>query len=205
MEDIFRDDEGVAPQSIAEDEDPRPSGLDILGALPDVPARPTPWGPLAQSYAVNDGPPPNRAFLYYYKLRQAVVAAGVNEPHADPIFTENMADVWFSPPIFNSREWHPPFFRWLSLMPSDTLETEWKHTVQMCGHDWRETIEPHLQRGALWLHAGDQNPQRVPGAGQCGPRPDHVPRGPPAHPVGKGGRELAPSFMASSNTCEPGV
>ena len=62
MNEIFRnDDEGVAPQSIAEDEDPGPSGLDILGALPDVPPRPTPWGPLAQSYALNDGPPPESA------------------------------------------------------------------------------------------------------------------------------------------------
>ena len=44
MNEIFRnDDESVAPQSIAEDEDPKPSGLDILGALPDVPPRPTPW------------------------------------------------------------------------------------------------------------------------------------------------------------------
>ena len=110
MEDIFRDDEGVAPQSIAEDEDPKPSGLDILGALADVPPRPTPWGPLFQSYALNDGPPPNRPFLYFKKLREAVVDAGANVPHADPIFTEMQLDVWFSEPLFNARDWHPPYF-----------------------------------------------------------------------------------------------
>ena len=205
MDEIFRsDDEGVAPQSIAEDEDPRPSGLDILGALPDVPPRPTPWGPLAQSYALNDGPPPNRPFLYFKKLREVVVNADANVPHADPIFSEQQLNLWFTEPIFSARDWHPPF-PWLSLMPSETLEAEWKHTVQTCGHNWRETIEPLLQRGALWLHAGDQNPQRVPGAGQCVPRPALAPRGPPAHPAGKGVRELAPRTMASSSTCEPGV
>ena len=151
MDEIFRsDDEGVAPQSIAEDEDPRPSGLDILGALPDVPPRPTPWGPLAQSYALNDGPPPNRPFLYFKKLREVVVNADANVPHADPIFSEQQLDLWFTEPIFSARDWHPPFLPpvpWLSLMPSETLEAEWKHTVEMCGRVWGETIEPLCNEG----------------------------------------------------------
>ena len=134
IDEIFRsDDEGVAPQSIAEDEDPRPSGLDILGALPDVPPRPTPWGPLAQSYALNDGPPPNRPFLYFKKLREVVVNADANVPHANPIFSEQQLDIWLTEPIFSVPIWHPPYFPWLSLMPSETLEAEWKHTVHMCG------------------------------------------------------------------------
>ena len=80
-------------------------------------------------------------------MREAVVDAGVNVPHADPIFTEIQLDVWFSEPLFNARDWHPPYFPWLSLMPSDTLEVEWKHTVQMCGHVWRDTIEPLCNEG----------------------------------------------------------
>ena len=148
MDEIIRsDDEGVAPQSIAEDEDPRPSGLDILGALPDVPPRPTPWGRLAQHYALNDGPPPNRPFLYFKKLREVVVNADANVPHADPIFPEMQLDVWFSEPLFNARDWRPPYFPWLNLMPSDTLEVEWKRTAQMSGHLWRETIEPLCHEG----------------------------------------------------------
>ena len=156
MDEIMRsDDEDVAPQSIAEDVAPQPSGLEILGALPDAPPRPTPRGPLAQHYMLM-GPPPNRPFLFVKKLRDEVKkadaaarAAGeapVNVPHADPIFTEQQLDIWLQDPIFSIPTWGPPHLPWLCLMPSDDLK-EWKHTRQMSGHVWPETIEPLCREG----------------------------------------------------------
>ena len=130
------------------------SGLDILGALPDVPPRPTVWGP--HQHEAEMGPPPNQPFLYIKILREEVQksdasarAAGqapVWLPHATPLITEDHMDIWFSDPFWHLPNWTPPYAGpWMTLNPSFDLN-QWKRALSASAL-WPSSIEPLCREG----------------------------------------------------------